>query len=163
MAARDVVVESRDAVVAPILHRDAAVCLTASLARASDPDAAVPRMAVEAWKTLDRLAPSRKDAQPAGLNEVRAVLEDRDPLAARGKPATASSQYPGTPSATGATNGQIESSYGAHTNVEREPWIQVDLEKPYAVSEVRVYKRGDAYMDEGQPLVLEFSLDASTW
>jgi hypothetical protein len=82
---------------------------------------------------------------------------------ARGKPTFASSQYPGTPPATGATNGQVEPSYGAHTNVEDEPWIRVDLEKPYAVKEVRVYNRADGWVDEGLPLVLEFSLDGSAW
>ncbi|HEV3194406.1 MAG TPA: discoidin domain-containing protein [Polyangiaceae bacterium] len=230
IVAADLLVEPGDALGATILYRDAAVCLIASLAKANDAHAALPRTAVEAWQTFDLLALSRKDAQPAALNEVRSVLEDGDPLAfdrlaqddlvrvrtatrevvswlrarvdprpvpllratrrlrigvgvfagamviyfslstllsspnvARGKPTTASSQYPGTPIAAGATNGQIESSYGVHTNVEDEPWVRVDLEKPYAVSEVRVYNRGDAYIDEGLPIALEFSLDAITW
>ena len=230
VVAADALVEPGDALGATVLYRDAAVFFIAALAKATNSDLPVPRTALEALDTLDRVALSQSDPRPPGWSEFRSALDDRDPLAldrlaqddlmrlriaarkvlswlsarvdprpvpvlratrrlrvgigalagamavyfslstlfsapnvARGKPTTASSQYPGTPPATGATNGQIEPSYGVHTNVEDQPWIRVDLGKPYAVREVRVYNRGDSYLDEGLPIALEFSLDGSVY
>jgi hypothetical protein len=82
---------------------------------------------------------------------------------ARGKPTTASSHHPGTPSASGATNGQIEAAYGVHTEAEAEPWVMVDLGRPYSLGEVRVYNRGDGWQDEGLPIALDISVDGSGW
>jgi hypothetical protein len=79
------------------------------------------------------------------------------------KPAIASSQWPGSPPAAGVDNGQIEASFGVHTKVEEWPWVMIDLGNLRSIREVRVYNRGDAYFDEGLPLVLEFSSDGKTW
>jgi hypothetical protein len=82
---------------------------------------------------------------------------------ARGKITVASSHHPGTPPASGATNGEIEPSYGVHTEADAEPWVMVDLGKPYSVREVRVYNRGDGWQDEGLPIALDVSLDGKAW
>jgi hypothetical protein len=82
---------------------------------------------------------------------------------ARGKPTTASSRFPGTPDASGATNGEIEAAYGVHTVGDINSWVMVDLEKPTAIREVRVYSRGDGWQDEQLPTVLEVSVDQNNW
>jgi len=82
---------------------------------------------------------------------------------ARGKVTIASSRHPGTPPATGATNGEIETTYGVHTESEAEPWLMVDLGKRYSIREVRVYSRGDGWQEEGLPIVLEVSPEGTGW
>jgi hypothetical protein len=82
---------------------------------------------------------------------------------ALGKVATASSQRPGTPAATGVNNGVIESAYGVHTNNESNPWVQIDLGASMAIHQVRVYNRGDGWQNEIMPVVLELSDDGKTW
>ncbi len=82
---------------------------------------------------------------------------------ARGKVTTASSRFPGTPPASGATNGEIESSYGVHTQAEVDAWVMVDLGALHSLREVRVYSRGDGWQDEGLPIDLELSADGRGW
>jgi hypothetical protein len=82
---------------------------------------------------------------------------------ALGKEVTTSSRHPTSPDPGGATNGEIESTFGVHTNVEDEPWIQVDLGRPHLIKRVRVYARGDGYEEEGVPLVIELSPNANAW
>jgi hypothetical protein len=82
---------------------------------------------------------------------------------ARGKITIASSHHPGTPPASGATNGQVEAAYGVHTEAEAEPWVMVDLGRPYSLGEARVYNRGDGWQDEGLPIAFDISIDGSVW
>jgi hypothetical protein len=79
------------------------------------------------------------------------------------KPAGASSQRPGSPTADGVDNGEIERTYGVHTNIEANPWVQIDLGAVMPVREVRVYGRGDGWQSEVVPLVLQFSDDGQTF
>jgi hypothetical protein len=85
------------------------------------------------------------------------------PNIALGKPASASSLLRGSPPAGGVTNGQMESTFGVQTTVEDQPWVMVDLGKPYALGEVRVYNRADGWLDDGLPFVIELSIDGVTW
>jgi hypothetical protein len=82
---------------------------------------------------------------------------------ARNRPVTASSQRPGTPAPSGAVNGELESNYGVHTNVENNPWVRVDLGTSLAIHEVRVHNRGEAYESEILPLLLQLSDDDETY
>jgi hypothetical protein len=74
------------------------------------------------------------------------------------KPVTVSSVHPssmGTPA--GLTDGITSAAYGAHTNKEASPWVQVDLTEIYRIDRVKIYNRGDGWFDEGLPMTLAFS------
>jgi hypothetical protein len=76
---------------------------------------------------------------------------------ARGKRVIVSSVRIGSPE--GLVNGAIEwGTFAFHTN-SGTSWVTVDLGRPYALTEVRVYNRGDSYLDESVPLTIEHSLD----
>ena len=80
----------------------------------------------------------------------------------RDKPAIASSRRPGTPPATGATDGVLNGRCGFITNQEREPWLRIDLLRYHSISEVRVF--GRAEKDETLvPLVIELSADGDNF
>jgi hypothetical protein len=82
---------------------------------------------------------------------------------ARGAVVTMSAQFPGTPNPNALTNGEIESAFGAHTARQAEPWIRVDLGSPLALTQVRVFPRGDGFLQEGIPLVFEVSTDGQSY
>jgi hypothetical protein len=74
---------------------------------------------------------------------------------ALGAIAIASSRYPGTPDPQALVDGDRSTAYGAHTQVENEPWVQIDLGRPVRMKRVRVWSRTDGYQDESLPIVLE--------
>jgi hypothetical protein len=78
-------------------------------------------------------------------------------------PVTASSQRPGTGPASGVANGDVERTYGVHTNIEPNPWVRVDLGASVPIHEVRVHNRGDGYESEILPLVLQISDDDNAY
>jgi hypothetical protein len=94
----------------------------------------------------------------AGLHQL---LRGRN--LARGAAVTASSQHPGTPPPSGATNGFVEVAYGVHTNNEREAWLMIDLGALHTIKEVHVIPRGDGYVNESVPLNLEVSEDGTSF
>ena len=73
------------------------------------------------------------------------------------KRVTMSSQYPGTPNPQGATDGRIVTPYQAHTAIESDPWIAVDLGTVRRISTVKIYNRTDWHYETSLPLTLEFS------
>ena len=75
------------------------------------------------------------------------------------KPVTMSSRYSGTPSPEGATDGKVVSPYQAHTAIEADPWIRVDLGRVCRISKVKIRNRTDGHADGALPLTLEFSDD----
>jgi hypothetical protein len=85
------------------------------------------------------------------------------------KPVTVSERHPvGVCPAdnSGATNGEIESNYGIHTNTAVPgaiAWVMVDLLAPHKVDKVKVYNRADGWFDDGLPLSLDFSEDGVTF
>jgi hypothetical protein len=75
-------------------------------------------------------------------------------------PVTLSSVHPhATFPADGLTDGVKVGTYGAHTNWEETPWVQVDLGDVYRIDTVKVYNRGDGWYDIGMPMTLLFSED----
>lgn len=73
------------------------------------------------------------------------------------KPVTMSSQHAGTPSPEGATDGKVVSPYQAHTAIEADPWITVDLGVVRRISKVKIRNRTDGHASGALPLTLEFS------
>ena len=84
------------------------------------------------------------------------------PNVALRKPVRASSLR-GMTDGSGFTNGNVESTYGVHTETEASPWISVDLGSVMSLSKVKVYGRGDGWANESVPLVLEISVDGETF
>jgi len=83
---------------------------------------------------------------------------------ARGRPVQASSRHPGTPDASGLTDG-IKGTYGVHTLVGQPgtPWVTVDLGQPRDLRQIVVYNRGDSHFDDGLPYVVLLSTDGKTF
>ena len=79
------------------------------------------------------------------------------------KRVTMSSQSPGTPNPQGATDGRIVTPYQAHTTIERDPWIVVDLGAVHKISTVKIYNRTDWHYEISLPLTLEFSRNATDY
>jgi len=79
------------------------------------------------------------------------------------KQVTSSSQRPGSPVPSGVVNGDVEHTYGVHTNVEANPWVRIDLGATVPIHEVRVYNRGDGYENEIIPLLLQLSDDGESY
>jgi hypothetical protein len=50
-----------------------------------------------------------------------------------------------------------------HTNLENDPWFEIDLGKPYTVTGLSVRNRSDCCADRAVPLVAETSLDHVTY
>ena len=82
------------------------------------------------------------------------------------KPVKVSSTHPQSAApadGSGLVNGVHETTYGMQTNREDSPWVMIDLESSYLVTQVDVYNRADGWFDEGLPLVLELSEDGRTF
>ncbi len=74
------------------------------------------------------------------------------------KPVRISSVRLGDPA--GAVNGIVEwGSYAVHTKRDSPAWFVVDLEERHRIGEVRVYGRGDGYLNDGPPMAVELSED----
>jgi FkbM family methyltransferase len=81
------------------------------------------------------------------------------------KPAQQSSLSPWSKlhDARGAVNGVKTGLYGFHTNFEKDPWWQVDLESIYSLQEIRLYNRLDAATERVETLRVLLSLDCKNW
>jgi hypothetical protein len=73
------------------------------------------------------------------------------------KPVTLSSQFPGSPTPEGATDGRIVSPFQACTAIEADPWMMVDLGSVTKISKVVIHNRTDGHSADTVPLTLEFS------
>jgi hypothetical protein len=62
----------------------------------------------------------------------------------------------------GLVNGELEFTYGAHTDVQDDPWMMVDLERPTRVERIAVHNRGDGWFDDCLPLVVEVGNEVSS-
>ncbi|WP_205525767.1 discoidin domain-containing protein [Pyxidicoccus trucidator] len=89
------------------------------------------------------------------------------PNLALGKPAMQSSISPhGGPAelaVDGSTNGVWGAGSVTHTNVEAQPWWQVDLQGSYAISTVVLYNRTDCCSDRLQNFKVRVSEDGMSW
>jgi hypothetical protein len=84
------------------------------------------------------------------------------PNVALRRPVTSSSQsYDTTPD--GAVDGRAYGQLGFHSANEDSPWLAIDLGRPYKISRVKVYGRGDCCFDQSVPLALEASDDGVTY
>jgi hypothetical protein len=81
---------------------------------------------------------------------------------ALGKPATASS-YMFSTIAAAAVDGAKNGTFGFHSELEESPWWSVDLGRPFAVTKVQVFGRGDGHNDQSVPLALEVSDDGTAY
>ena len=73
------------------------------------------------------------------------------------KPVMMSSRHAGTPSPEGATDGKVVPPFQAHTAIEPDPWITVDLGAVRRISKVKIRNRTDGHAGGALPLTLEFS------
>jgi hypothetical protein len=82
-----------------------------------------------------------------------------------GKKASQSSysQYSTKEGANGAINGRKTGRFGFHTNVEKNPWWQVDLENVYNLSTIVVYNRLDSCSDRSDTIKVLISVDRLNW
>lgn len=64
--------------------------------------------------------------------------------------------------AQGAVNGVKNGSFGFHTDIENQPWWQVDLQQVYPLGEIHVYNRMEEAARAASLLIL-LSNDGSTW
>lgn len=81
---------------------------------------------------------------------------------ADGKPWRSSSVYKGFSPETGICDGRRTRIF-FHTNLEREPWVEVDLGEPTPITRVDVRNRRDCCRDRSFPLLIEGSLDGQAW
>jgi hypothetical protein len=65
--------------------------------------------------------------------------------------------------AAGAINGKPTGTYHQHTNIEFEPWWQVDLGVVQPIREMRFFNRIDSVRDRLRNFVVKGSLDGSEW
>ncbi|PIU92266.1 MAG: hypothetical protein COY42_32260 [Armatimonadetes bacterium CG_4_10_14_0_8_um_filter_66_14] len=113
--------------------------------RARVPEAATPKVdgALDdpSWEKA-LVVPAKEKDQPA----FRLCHDGERLYVAATLPAAAESRYGGEPTAldaAGAVDGVKDGAYGFHTWVDANPWWQVDLGKPTAISRVVVYNRLD--------------------
>ena len=81
------------------------------------------------------------------------------------KPVTVSGVHPASGAEPGGlTDGVIAGApYGVHTNVGETSWAQVDLEAVYELDKVKIYNRGDGFLDDGLPMTLQVSENGVTF
>ena len=82
---------------------------------------------------------------------------------ALGKPANASSYFPGSGNAGTLVNGEIESPFGSATAREQSAWFWVDLLSDHEIGRVVVYNRSDSFGRETTPFSVELSDDGKTF
>ncbi|MET0593591.1 MAG: discoidin domain-containing protein [Polyangiaceae bacterium] len=87
---------------------------------------------------------------------------------ALGKPVTVSSRYAQSTAPidnSGIVNGDIEGTYGLHTNATAGvvQWAMVDLGAPASFGKIRIFNRADGAFDDQLPLTLELSDDGTNF
>jgi len=65
--------------------------------------------------------------------------------------------------AQGGNNGRITGGFGFHTDVEAEPWWQVDLAREQPIQEIRIFNRVDACHKRARSLRVLISSDGLSW
>jgi hypothetical protein len=92
---------------------------------------------------------------------IRAVAAPVD--VARGKPVHASSYHVNPPDGHELVDGEIGTGFGVHTSTEDNANVVIDLVDSYRIATVKVYNRVDGWFDDILPLVVEVSMDGTTY
>jgi hypothetical protein len=82
---------------------------------------------------------------------------------ARGKPVRPSSYHVNPPDGHELVDGEIGTSFGVHTNIEDNANVVIDLIDTYRVTTVKVYNRVDGWFDDILPVLVEVSIDGTTY
>ena len=82
---------------------------------------------------------------------------------ALGRPAQASSYFPGSASADALVNGEVESPFGSATARSALAWFSIDLLNDHAIDKVVIYNRSDPFGRETTPFSLELSADGKSF
>jgi hypothetical protein len=80
-------------------------------------------------------------------------------------PVALSSTHPNAfspPNGSGLVNGKVEYTYGVHTDVQDDPWIQLDLQRPVRIRRIVVHNRGDGWFDGAVPLFVDVGMDENS-
>ena len=80
---------------------------------------------------------------------------------ALGKPTRMSSQYPGPYPASNGVDGNSGSMF--HTNIENNPWWQVDLQSSFALSSIVLHNRFESNGDRARTIQVLISQDGNAW
>ena len=64
--------------------------------------------------------------------------------------------------AAGAVDGIIDGGYNFHTDLEQDPWWQVDLGRPYALDRVVIWNRVSLW-ERARTITVRLSDDAESW
>jgi hypothetical protein len=62
-----------------------------------------------------------------------------------------------------ALNALFPANIFFHTNLETNPWLEIDLGKPTEIQSLYIRNRSDCGQERALPLIVEASLDATTW
>jgi hypothetical protein len=124
------------------------------------------------WQMDDfRTSQPRPDVNPVALDRLRrslAHIKAPDRTISRGRPCTTSSlsewSWSEQPDleATGANDGLLNGLCGFHTDLEVNPWWQVDLGAAHDITSVFIYNRLD-HTARCVDLDIRLSLDNRTW
>ena len=81
------------------------------------------------------------------------------------KPARQSSIYLGSTEndAPGGVNGLKNGKFGFHTDIEKQPWWQVDLQDYFHIKEVKIYNRLNVGSERANTLTVLISVDLVNW
>lgn len=87
------------------------------------------------------------------------------------KQASQSSTWPTAPPASVLVDGETSGTHTpgtpdsdlAHTNMETNPWLMVDLGAVHTLKQIRVYNRADTHFNDSLPITLEISSDGATF
>jgi hypothetical protein len=80
---------------------------------------------------------------------------------ALGKPVRMSSQYPGPYPAANGVDGNLGSMF--HTQGEKNPWWQVDLQSSYALKSIVLHNRWASNADRARTIQVLLSQDGNAW
>jgi hypothetical protein len=83
------------------------------------------------------------------------------PNLAQGRPFRVSSQLSSWGACVANNNGCFGLMF--HTEVENNPWVEVDLGAPKRIHRIEVINRADCCADRATPLIAEVSSDRATW
>jgi hypothetical protein len=79
------------------------------------------------------------------------------------RPARESSRYSSQYDPQGGVDGVKDGTYGFHTDLEQNPWWEVDLGAGYALQEVRIFNRINMCADRSRTIRVLLSSDGANW